>query len=280
MKPINLIFASSVLLGLIAVLLVCTCFRNKRICCRLLATYFLVFTFFSIYSILIETGWIINWPYLIGLNLPLYFFPSALGYLYVRSITTSQPFNLRTDWWQFAPALVCLIDLLPFYLVGRDEKQAQISQLLNGETHSLYTTGSLTSFEFYLPALLILGLWHLLAIFSLLTRFKSALDRNQQLMSRQAISKPKSSTLGNAIPVNYCLETTSQKELFKWLGIFTALYTIFWLTNSIDFISSAEYRENSFAPFRNIGTAVTLILSVVLFFLNTTPYVQNSRNNK
>jgi hypothetical protein len=280
MKPINLIFISSIFLGLIAVLLVCTCFRNKRICCRLLAAYFLVFTFFSIYSILIETGWIINIPYLIGFNLPLYFFPSALGYLYVRSITTSQPFTIQKDWWQFSPAFFCLIDLLPFYLVAKDEKQAQISQLLNGDTHSLYSTGSLTNFELYLPVLLILGLCHLLAIFSLLARYKFKLDRNQQPLNRLAISKKKISNLENSISIYDGLENIGQKGLFHWLGIFTALYTIFWLTNSIDFISSAEYNGNYFSNFRNIGTASTLILSVVLFFLTTLPSVQNSRKNK
>ncbi|WP_290713350.1 hypothetical protein, partial [Flavihumibacter sp. CACIAM 22H1] len=184
-------------------------------------------------------------------DLPFYFLPSTIGYLYVRTLTTRKPFRFQSDWWRFLPVLLCMVDLSPLLLVGMAEKKEQVVQLVKGEASTLFQAGSITGFQFYLPVLLAVGLYHLLGILSMLTRYKILLERN--LRNRED-------------------DQQQQPKLFQWLGSFTGLFTVFWLINSIDFIKTADdFTLTSFTQFQRIGTACILILTVVFFLLKAIP---------
>lgn len=229
-------------MGLAAILRLVLGFRKNGLCCRFLGLYFLLFTLFSINNLLIETGDIQSWPLFWGSILPLYFVPAPLIYLYVRSVSTGKAFTPKSDWIHFIPAIFSMLYLLPFYLAAKAEKLTIMETFLAGDEPS-----------YYQPALILLGLFYLLLILARLAAFKLDVE--------------KSKTEGN-------------KSMFRWLVFFAALYTLFWFGNSIYFISNSFPDQQIFVRLKNIGTSITLIVSVFAFLLNTRPQLLQKLNRK
>lgn len=242
MNPNQLIFSGAILMGLAALLRLALGFRKNGLCCRFLGLYFLLFTLFSINNLLIEIGLIQTWPIFWGSILPLYFVPAPLIYLYVRNISTGKTFTPKTDWIHFIPAILSVVYLLPFYLANRSEKLALMETFLTGDEPS-----------FYQPALILFGLFYLLLILARLAAFKLDVEK---------------------------LQTTENRSLFRWLVFFAALYTLFWFGNSIYFISNSFPDQRFFVSLKNLGTSITLIVSVFAFLLNTRPQLLQKLNRK
>lgn len=242
MNPNQLIFSGAILMGLAAILRLVLGFRKNGLCCRFLGLYFLLFTLFSINNLLIETGWIQSWPIIWGSILPLYFVPAPLIYLYVRSISTGKAFTPKMDWIHFIPALLSIAWLLPYYLANKAEKLERMETFHAGNDAS-----------YYQPALILLGLLYLLLILAKLAAFKLDVEKTQ---------------------------TAETRSLFRWLVFFAALYTLFWFGNSIYFISNSFPDQRFFVSLKNIGTSITLIVSVFAFLLNTRPQLLQKLNRK
>lgn len=242
MNPNQLIFSGAILMGLAAILRLVLGFRKNGLCCRFLGLYFLLFTLFSINNLLIETGDIQSWPLFWGSILPLYFVPAPLIYLYVRSVSTGKAFTPKSDWIHFIPAIFSMLYLLPFYLAAEAEKLTIMETFLAGDEPS-----------YYQPALILFGLFYLLLILARLASFKLDVEKSQ---------------------------TEDNKSMFRWLVFFAALYTLFWFGNSIYFISNSFPDQQIFVRLKNIGTSITLIISVFAFQLNTRPQLLQKLNRK
>lgn len=213
----------------------------------MLAGYFTVFTIFSIHSWLTESGEIYNYPYLVGTTLPLYFLPSVFSFVYMRTIVVPKYRWKKADWLHLLPTLLCIIDLAPFYLVGSEEKMQQVALFVAGRSAAVLEEKSITGFHIYLPSLLAMGIYYLLLIFSLLARFKQQLEDS-----------------GNH-EIN---------GMFTWLGVFAGLFFLFWLGNSLDFISRQHVNGQNLALVKNTGTSFTLIITVLLLALFAKPILQ------
>lgn len=242
MNPNQLIFSGAILMGMAAILRLVLGFRKNGLCCRFLGLYFLLFTLFSINNLLIETGDIQSWPLFWGSILPLYFVPAPLIYLYVRSVSTGKAFTPKSDWIHFIPAIFSMLYLLPFYLAAKAEKLTIMETFLAGDEPS-----------YYQPALILFGLFYLLLILARLASFKLDVEKSQ---------------------------TEDNKSMFRWLVFFAALYTLFWFGNSIYFISNSFPDQQIFVRLKNIGTSITLIISVFAFLLNTRPQLLQKLNRK
>ena len=229
-------------MGMAAILRLVLGFRKNGLCCRFLGLYFLLFTLFSINNLLIETEDIQSWPLFWGSILPLYFVPAPLIYLYVRSVSTGKAFTPKSDWIHFIPAIFSMLYLLPFYLAAEAEKLTIMETFLAGDEPS-----------YYQPALILFGLFYLLLILARLASFKLDVEKSQ---------------------------TEDNKSMFRWLVFFAALYTLFWFGNSIYFISNSFPDQQIFVRLKNIGTSITLIISVFAFLLNTRPQLLQKLNRK
>ena len=229
-------------MGMAAILRLVLGFRKNGLCCRFLGLYFLLFTLFSINNLLIETGDIQSWPLFWGSILPLYFVPAPLIYLYVWSVSTGKAFTPKSDWIHFIPAIFSMLYLLPFYLAAKAEKLTIMETFLAGDEPS-----------YYQPALILFGLFYLLLILARLASFKLDVEKSQ---------------------------TEDNKSMFRWLVFFAALYTLFWFGNSIYFISNSFPDQQIFVRLKNIGTSITLIISVFAFLLNTRPQLLQKLNRK
>lgn len=229
-------------MGLAAILRLVLGFRKNGICCRFLGLYFLLFTLFSINNLLFETGEIQLWPLFWGSILPLYFVPAPLIYLYVRSISTGKIFTIKTDWIHFIPSLLSIAWLLPFFLANPTDRLRIMETFLSGSESS-----------YYQPALILFGLIYLLLTLARLATFKLQVDTSKN---------------------------EENSNLFRWLVFFTALYTLFWFGNSIYFISNSFPDQRRFVSLKNLGTSITLIVSVFAFLLNTRPQLFQKLNPK
>jgi hypothetical protein len=244
MNPNQLVFSGAILLGLTALFRLVSGYRKHGFCCRFLALYFLIFTLFSINNLLLESGRIHSWPVFWGLMLPMNLVPAAFIYLYVRSISTGKDFSLKADWIHFLPALLTYANLLPYFMAGNAEKISLTNAFLSGNQDALETQLSLFGWSYYQPCLILLGLIYLLLILAKLAQYKLEVDKKQ---SRES------------------------KTLFHWLVFFAGVYILFWMGNSIFFISISFPDQPFFVQLRNIGTSFTLILTVLAFFFNTRP---------
>jgi hypothetical protein len=244
MNPNQLVFSGAILLGLVALIRLVYGRRKHGFCCRFLALYFLIFTLFSINNLLLESGRIHSWPVFWGLMLPMYLVPAALIYLYVRSVSTGKDFSLKSDWIHFLPALLTYANLLPYFMANNQEKISLTNAFLSGNQDAFETQLSLFGWSYYQPCLILLGLIYLLLILAKLAQYKLEVDKKQ---SRES------------------------KTLFHWLVFFAGVYILFWMGNSIFFISISFPDQPFFVQLRNIGTSFTLILTVLAFFFNTRP---------
>lgn len=68
------------------------------------------------------SGAIFQYPYLLGINIPIPFLHGALLYLYVEALTTPQAFRSKRWLWHFVlPIFIILLDM-PFYVLSEAEK--------------------------------------------------------------------------------------------------------------------------------------------------------------
>jgi hypothetical protein len=218
---------------------------------RWLAAYLIIFTLFSLHGWMMATGHIAAYPYLLGTTIPLYFLPPVLGFVYMRSVVVPHYRWKKSEVLHFLPTLLCLIDLSPFYLSEPGAKMEQLSRSLAGQSSLVLEENSFTGFQFYLPAMLATGLYYLLFTGSLLARFKQKLDESA---------------------------TEEGRGMFSWLGIFTALFFIFWLGNSLDFISRHHVNGEVLNNAKNAGTSLSLIVTVILLALFCRPINLYYRN--
>lgn len=90
---------------------------------RLLGSYFLGMAFGMFVTWLLSTGRIVDYPHFFRTGNVIVLIYIPLAYLFVRSSVRSQPLQAR-DFLHFIPALICLIDFMPFFLLPGGEKVA------------------------------------------------------------------------------------------------------------------------------------------------------------
>ena len=127
-----------------------TLFLTANIC-ALLATYMLFFKFYSyrkfpnqllgsflavnIYCnatyLLIITGWIQQVPALYKVAAPITYLIGPLGFLYVRAVLNNETRFKKIDLIHLIPFLIFLVNYLPFYFIGLDEKREIVTAIVD-----------------------------------------------------------------------------------------------------------------------------------------------------
>jgi hypothetical protein len=109
-------------------------FRHfKQLTYSSLIIYLLIFSL-SLYLLslaLIDTGLYIRVPHLWRLFTALAYVNAPLCFLFIRVILTNRQTFKRTDLWVAVPALIHLIDMLPFILSGREIKLEAVRAVMN-----------------------------------------------------------------------------------------------------------------------------------------------------
>ena len=108
---------------------------------RLLGVVMFILGWYGLIYLLVITGWIKIIPWMYRIGSPLYYLIPACSYLYVRSVLLDETRFRKYDWLHFIPALINLIDLLPFYFTDIETKRA-IANTITTDFNQSYQKGS------------------------------------------------------------------------------------------------------------------------------------------
>jgi len=108
---------------------------------RLLGVVIFSWGWYAFLMLIVVTGWIIHAPYLYRIGSPLYYLIPPCGFLYVRCLSYGETKLRKWDWLHFIPALINLIDLIPFYLTDFETKQ-KIAESIYRDFNLSYQNGS------------------------------------------------------------------------------------------------------------------------------------------
>jgi AraC-like DNA-binding protein len=137
MPPLSiapLFHAAGVALGTLLGILLLTGKRGNLAANRWLAAYVITLALLSAVDLLDDSRLVLDWPQLAHSVDWLIFLVGPLVWMYVRRLTMHATPNRRRVWIHAIPAAVCLLLLLPFYLLPTAQKQIIVAQeLARGE---------------------------------------------------------------------------------------------------------------------------------------------------
>ena len=93
---------------------------------RFLVTFLGIMSLALFMNFLILSKFILQFPWLYRLPSPLFYFLVPSAYIYVRMVLLDEPHARKTDWLHAIPAIIHLVEMLPFYLSSNEIKIAQI----------------------------------------------------------------------------------------------------------------------------------------------------------
>jgi AraC-like DNA-binding protein len=93
---------------------------------RFLVTFLGIMSLALFMNFMILSKFILQFPWLYRLPSPLFYFLVPSAYIYVRMVLLDEPHARKTDWLHAIPALIHLLEMLPFYLGSNEIKIAQI----------------------------------------------------------------------------------------------------------------------------------------------------------
>ena len=104
--------------------------RERSFSARLLAGYLLCISVISLFSAFYHTNFFLYFPHVPRTMVFLSLSASPFAYLYVRSVLRQEYQWLKWDFLFFLPALLYTINMIPFYVMPREEKLTIIRQQL------------------------------------------------------------------------------------------------------------------------------------------------------
>jgi AraC-like DNA-binding protein len=94
--------------------------------------WFLIFSSYCIIGyLLIDSGWILEVPYLYKTSAPINFLLPPLAYFYVKSVLYNRNSFKKRDFLHLLPFIIFLISYLPFYFKSINDKEAIVKKLFN-----------------------------------------------------------------------------------------------------------------------------------------------------
>ncbi|RZJ90393.1 MAG: AraC family transcriptional regulator [Chryseobacterium sp.] len=198
MHPIFLIVVGAIFIFFTVISQLFIYRNNKRYLNLLLAITILGIMWYGMIFLLTNSGHIKDYPVLYNKGLPLYYLMAPCLFLYFRgSLYPQHSVFKRSHLWHIIPALPALISILPYNLLSRAEQRKVVEEIV--EDISLL----------FNPSPYIVGDWHWLVFPSIATGYCIG----QFMFIRKAQKQGKFSVSN-----------------ITWLYIFTAIWTLFFLS--------------------------------------------------
>lgn len=134
--PSTILFSMAIFLGGLIFVILTWINTNQQHSSRVLGLYVLFFAFFVFHDLLLYSGLIKYLPWLFRTPRPLIYLSGVLVYLYIRSVLYGEQAFRRRDYLHCIPAVLCALDMIPFYFVGPEEKMMQIRGFLDNTNHA------------------------------------------------------------------------------------------------------------------------------------------------
>lgn len=109
--------------------------KNKllRLANLLLGLNLLGISCISIMIVVVESRLILQVPHFYRMPSPLYYVMFPAAYLYVKLIVEDRTHLKRTEYLHFLPAILHLLEMLPYYLMSTDEKLTVLNEVFNNK---------------------------------------------------------------------------------------------------------------------------------------------------
>ncbi|WP_316749693.1 AraC family transcriptional regulator [Pedobacter gandavensis] len=114
-----------------------------------------------VYFLWIDTGFIVEHPHLLRSISPLMYLNAPFFYFYIRNSLTNQNGLTKYDYFHFLPALIHLIDLMPFYGLPVAEKREIAKMIFANKDLLNYIGSGLIPISFHYLFRLVLQLGYL-----------------------------------------------------------------------------------------------------------------------
>lgn len=98
---------------------------------RLLGIVIFTWGWYVLLYLLLITGFLKFVPWIYRIGSPFYYLIPCCSYLYVRSVLLDETKFRKYDWLHFIPAVLNVIDLLPFYFADMETKRAVANAVTN-----------------------------------------------------------------------------------------------------------------------------------------------------
>lgn len=176
MEILNYIFHSvSCLFALLAAIVLIFVNKDRQHSNRLLALILILFAVQHILLMLLFTGYMLKVPWLVRVFAPTTFLIAPAAYLYFRSVVHNEMKFKKWDFLLCIPALLTIINFLPYYLLPLSEKVELLQQTFYSQTpHPDPGIGYLPSNAFYVLRILWSATWIFMG-YRLLIRFKNSM---------------------------------------------------------------------------------------------------------
>jgi AraC-like DNA-binding protein len=129
MKFYDLLNIGGVFTSLITAIVLFTRGKSHTHANRLLGTIIFAWGWYVLIHLLIVTGWIRQVPHLYRIGSPLYYLIPPFAFIYVRSLLYDETKLRKWDWLHFLPAILNVIDLIPFYLADTATKKQVVDAI-------------------------------------------------------------------------------------------------------------------------------------------------------
>jgi AraC-like DNA-binding protein len=137
MEKINIAFhIVSFLLALLAACLLLLVNKECKHANRLLAFVLIMFGFQNLILVLLFSKLIMNTPWLLRTFAPTTFLIAPAAFIYIRSILNDELKFRKYDWLFLIPAILVLINFIPYYLLPLREKIEYLNQHFYGKNPS------------------------------------------------------------------------------------------------------------------------------------------------
>ena len=194
--------AISCLLAVLASVLLLWVSQERRHSDRLLAFILIIFALQNLVFLLLFTKLMLSVPWFLRVMAPTTFLIGPLTYLYFRAVLKDETTFRRQDWLLLIPAILTLINFIPYYLLPQQEKIEYVNRNFY-ERHQAQDPGMgfLPSTLYYLIRICWSGIFVYLC-FRLIRKFRK--ENNGETLARNRI-------------------------LLKWLYSFLGMLTAIWL---------------------------------------------------
>src|SRR5262245_55893628 len=125
----DIILLGGVFCGFVTSLILFTQSRYQLHANRLLSIVIFSIGWYAVLYLLIQTGWLNAVPGIYRIGSPLYYLGPPCAYLYMRSVIMNETRFRKWDWLHFLPAILHVIDLLPFYFADAETKRQVVMDI-------------------------------------------------------------------------------------------------------------------------------------------------------
>jgi AraC-like DNA-binding protein len=214
-------------------------FSNKT---HRLANHLLVFSLFSLAVILLMTfllKWNINYyAYVYRFPTPVFFLTLPAAYLYIRTIIYDVTRLRKSDFIHFLPAMLCLIEIFPFYFTSYEHRLALVREMINNPKKLIEIKEGILPPYFHTVLLFVLGVIYIILMFRTLNKGSKIVEGNVHI---------------------------NRTSIFKWMQTFTSLIALISIPMIfVLFVSPATFMNGT--QFLQVTITVTfLIINLYLF---------------